>query len=213
MKLKQGEGADGRVTTVAANIQIPSPSLSFSVPLPVQHRLRPSAAAAAAARSFILFYWGAIDGVFQGRNLWRRGGVKKSRFGCPQIGRYSVVFTDDVYFEQAERGRLLYIRGGVGILSLPLLNTFPPRSATPLATSVRALTGLKSAGPIFRPLRACTRFWRTQTFFIWPPPSPALSPSLLGPNWVKPWGTGNTLGYCANMSRSVANVQPRGSGE
>ena len=132
-------------------------------------RLGPaSTSAAAAARSFILFYWGAIDGVFQGRNLWRRGGVKKSRFGCPQIGRYSVVFTDDVYFEQAERGRLLYIRGGVGILSLPLLNTSPPRSATPLATSVRALTGLKSAGTIFRPLRAWTHFWRTQTFFIWP---------------------------------------------
>ena len=43
---------------------------------------------AASARSFILFYWGAIDDVFQGRNLWRRGEeVKKSLFGCPQIGR------------------------------------------------------------------------------------------------------------------------------
>ena len=41
---------------------------------------------------------------------------------------------------------------------------------------------------------------------------PPLSLSPLGSNWVKPWRTGNTLGYCANMSRSVANVQ-EGSGE
>ena len=68
------------------------PSSSSSVPLPLPSPSRIDFGRRRRrrrrARSFILFYWGAIDDVFQGRNLWRRGEeVKKSLFGCPQIGR------------------------------------------------------------------------------------------------------------------------------
>ena len=76
-RLKQsieGRESDDRCRQYSNSISVPV----FFGPAPGPASTSAAAAATAAARSFILFYWGAIDDVFQGRNLWRRGEVKRS---------------------------------------------------------------------------------------------------------------------------------------